>query len=164
MKKGRSLRKLGRTSNERKQLFRNLIREVSAHGYMETSEAKAKALRPQLEKLITTGKDDTLTAFRRLVESVGDVETAKTLQKLGELFKKRPGGYTRLIRLGRQGGDNTSVVRLELVEKLAIADIITPQNTDKKILKPETKKLSSAKETKVKILPKNKKVRQSKQI
>lgn len=135
MRKGVHTRKLNRTSNERRQLFRNLIREMSQHGYMVTTEARAKAVKPQFEKLITTAKDDSLVSFRKLVAEAGDVRTAKTLQKLGELFAKRAGGYTRLIKLGSQFGNNAKVVRMELVEKLVTAEVVTPK--EKKVVGQE---------------------------
>lgn len=126
MRKRLSGRKFGRTSNERKQLFRNLIRSMAAQGSIETSLAKAKAIRPQVEKLVTTAKVSGLSVFRRLMQETGTANTAKQLVSYGQLFAKRPGGYTRIVRLGHQQGDNTESVRIEFVEKLEKA-VVVPQ-------------------------------------
>lgn len=156
MKKGIKTRKLGRTSNERKQLFRNLMRSVVLHGYVDTSEAKAKAVKPIFEKLISAARGDTLVHFRKVISQVGDVEIAKEVMKLGDLFAKRPGGYTRLIRMGAQAGDNTQVVRLELVEKLAVAETIAPKKTTEAVQAKEVKKEVTTK--KIETKPKSKKM------
>jgi large subunit ribosomal protein L17 len=154
MKKGVHIRKLNRTSNQRRQLFRHLIAEMGEHGFLVTTEARAKAVKPQFEKLITVAKEDSLTAFRKLVAAVGDVDTAKTLQKLGDLFAKRAGGYTRLIKLGTQSGNNAKVVRMELIEKLILPEIvtgvkktITSTPTPKKVIKTESQPVPVKKKT-----------------
>lgn len=153
MKKNIKGRKLSRSTNERKQLFRNLVRSLTMHGFVETSEAKAKAVRPLFEKLVTRGKKNSLTNFRRVLSEVGEVATAQNIMKLGSLFAKRPGGYTRLIKMGYQEGDNTQVVRLELVEKLVTAEVVSP---------PAVKKLQVANATSK--VPVEKTVKETKSI
>lgn len=134
MRKQYSGVKLSRTSNERRQLFRNLMASVVNHGYIVTSEAKAKAVKPQLEKLVTTAKANSLVSFRKLLKETGNSGVTKKLIELGGLFAKRPGGYMRIIRLHNQKGDNTQVVRLEWVDKLVKPEIISAK---KEITKKE---------------------------
>ena len=110
--------KLSRTTNERKQLFRNLTRSLAEHGSIVTSLAKAKAAKRFVEKLITWAKKNNLTSFRYLVAKTNDLATARILTNIAKHFQQRNGGYTRLIRLGRQKGDNSLKVRLEWVEKV----------------------------------------------
>lgn len=116
--------KLSRTTNERKQLFRNLVVSTVKHGFIVTSQAKAKAIKPKLEHLVTWAKNKSLTSFRKLVAETGDVKTSRALLDLGELFKMRPGGYTRIIKLNHQQGDNSAQVRLEWVEKLIKPEVV----------------------------------------
>ena len=77
MRKGIGTKKLNRTSNERKQLFRNLIRSLALHGYLVTSEAKAKAVKPIFEKLVTLAKKNTVLEMRRLVSETGNVDVSR---------------------------------------------------------------------------------------
>lgn len=141
MKKRVAGRKLSRTTNERKQLFRNLMRALVERNYIVTSLTKAKTVKPLVEKLVTLAKHNTLTVIRRLVAVTGDEGTAQKLIQLGALFNTRPGGYTRIVRLANQTGDNTLLVRLEWVEKLSVPEVIKP--SDKKAakeLKPQQKR------------------------
>ncbi|MBI4058414.1 50S ribosomal protein L17 [Candidatus Gottesmanbacteria bacterium] len=121
MNKRKQLKKLNRTTDERKRLFRNLIASMAKTGAVVTTKAKAQAVKPLLEKLVTEGKGGTLTHIRRVITGTGDVVTARTLLGYSKLFAKRPGGYTRMIRLPNQAGDNASMVKLEWVEKLVLA-------------------------------------------
>lgn len=139
MKKGISGKKLSRTTNERKQLFRNIIREIVDHGFVETTIAKAKAVKPQVEKLVTIAKQKTLASFRRLIAEVVDTDIAKKLEGYGALFEKRPGGYTRIIRVGERG-DGSKMVRLEWVEKI-IEPEVTVQSQPKTKTEKESKKV-----------------------
>jgi len=111
-------RKLSRNIKQRKALFKNLINALVLHGKIETTEAKAKAIRGLIDKLITKGKAQTLHS-RRLIAAFLQNKKAvnKIVDELGPLFKKRPGGFTRIVRLGRRRGDEAMVVKLELVEK-----------------------------------------------
>jgi large subunit ribosomal protein L17 len=120
MNKQKSLRKLNRNTDERKRLFKGLIRSFAQKGKLETSVTKAKAVRPLVEKLVTEAKKNTLSSFRRLIADTSDVNTAYHLQKAGVVFKNRPGGYTRIIRLGSRSGDNTEKVRMEWVEQVQL--------------------------------------------
>lgn len=149
MKKRIKIRKFSRTSNERKQLFRNLITSLVQYGFIETSEAKAKAIRPMVEKLVTMAKDNSLSSFRRLIQNTGSSEVAKGLQVVGQTFSSRPGGYVRLIRLGHRLGDDSSVVRIEWVEKITNPEIVTSVKKEiKKVDMPDKKVTVEAKPTK----------------
>lgn len=111
-------KKLSLNKDKRKALFKNLINSLIIRGEIKTTEARAKAIRRLVEKLITKGKEQTLHA-RRLIAAFLQNKKAvnKIVDELAPLFKKRPGGFTRIIRLGERKGDNAPLVRLELVEK-----------------------------------------------
>jgi len=110
-------RKLGRSSGHRKALYKNLITELFRHERIKTTEAKAKAIRGKAEKLITLGKRGDLHA-RRLASARLNDQTivAKLFDDLAPRYEERPGGYTRILKLGRRQGDGASMVLLELVE------------------------------------------------
>lgn len=111
-------KKLSRDLKQRKALFKNLINAFVIKGTIKTTESKAKAVRRLVEKLITKGRSGTLHA-RRLIASFLQNKQAvnKIVDDLGPIFKNRPGGFTRIVRLGRRRGDKAMMVRLELVEK-----------------------------------------------
>ena len=113
-KAGRQLR---RTSEQRLALLRNLASSLIEQGAIETTEAKAKELRPFVEKLITKAKSGTLHARRLAVRHVHKRETAdKLFREVGPKFATRPGGYTRILKLGHRRGDGADMARIELVE------------------------------------------------
>lgn len=104
--------------SQRKALFKNLINSLVIHGMIKTTEAKAKAIRGLVDKLITQGKTGTLQARRTIGSFLQDKTVVKKIiDELGPLFKTRPGGFTRIVRLGQRKGDGAMMVRLELVEK-----------------------------------------------
>ncbi len=116
-------RRLGRSSGHRRALRRNLITELFRHERIKTTEAKAKAIRSDAEKLITLAKrglqDDsyTLHARRQAVAALNDPAIAKKLfDELAPRYEEREGGYTRLYKLGRRQGDGALMVVMELVE------------------------------------------------
>ena len=112
-KAGRSLR---RTSEQRLALLRNLATSLIESGGIETTEAKAKELRPFVEKLITKAKTGTLHARRLAGRHVQKRAAAdKLFQELGPKFATRKGGYTRIIKVGPRKGDNAPMARIELV-------------------------------------------------
>lgn len=160
MRKRLSGRKFSRTTNERKRMFRNLVRSLVEQGFLVTSLAKAKSTKPLVEKLVTIARKEGLNSYRRLFQETGLAETAKQLAAYGKLFAKRPGGYTRIIRLGFQAGDNTERVRLEFVEKIEKA-IVVP-----KTVAPKTElaaKLEQKTEKKTAVKPKTKAKKTKKQ-
>ena len=110
-------RKLGRNSAQRKALFRNLVTELLWHERIRTTEAKAKAVRPYAERLITLAKRGDLHARRLAARDVQDPDTlSKLFDDLAERYEDREGGYTRIYKLGPRKGDAAPMVLLSLVE------------------------------------------------
>ena len=119
-------RRLKRDSGHRRLLFRNLITELFRHGRIRTTEARAKAIRGRAEKLITIAKTGVARQEigeydahqHRLVAAVVTDKTVvkKLFAEIAPRYQTRPGGYTRLLKLGPRKGDGASMVLLELVE------------------------------------------------
>ncbi|NRA73567.1 MAG: 50S ribosomal protein L17 [Rickettsiales bacterium] len=116
MKHGRKLKKLNRTPSHRKSLLANLAVSLFKHERIQTTLTKAKALRPFAEKLITKSKTKNLHRFRQVLSVVKDKSIAKKLEELGERFKTRPGGYTRIYKYGFRAGDASPMALIELVD------------------------------------------------
>ncbi len=113
-KAGRSLR---RTSEQKLALMRSLASSLIERGAIETTEAKAKELRPFVEKLITKARSGTLHARRLAGRDVQKRELAdKLFQELGPKYATRPGGYTRILKTGHRKGDGAEMARIELIE------------------------------------------------
>ena len=113
-KAGRQLR---RTSEQKLALMRNLATSLIEYGAIETTEAKAKELRPFVEKLITKARTGTLHSRRLAGRHVQKREAAdKLFQELGPRFAKRPGGYTRILMTVHRKGDGAEMARIELIE------------------------------------------------
>jgi large subunit ribosomal protein L17 len=111
-------RQLSRTSSHRRALLNNMASSLFEHGRIITTEAKAKELRPFAEKLITLARRGDLHA-RRLVER--RIKSRETLSRLfseiGPRFAARPGGYTRILKLGHRDGDGADIARIELLSE-----------------------------------------------
>jgi large subunit ribosomal protein L17 len=111
-------RQLSRTSSHRRALLNNMATSLFEHGRVITTEAKAKELRPFAEKLITLARRGDLHA-RRLVER--KIKSRETLSRLfseiGPRFAARPGGYTRILKLGHRKGDGADIARIELLSE-----------------------------------------------
>jgi large subunit ribosomal protein L17 len=113
-KAGRQLR---RTSEQKLALMRSLASSLIEHGAIETTEAKAKELRPFVEKLITKARNGTLHSRRLAGRHVQKRATAdKLFQEVGPRFAKRAGGYTRILKTGHRKGDGAEMARIELIE------------------------------------------------
>ena len=116
MRHGMANRKLGRTSAHRNALFRNQLSSLIEHERIITTLPKAKELRPQIERLVTLGKNDSVHNRRQAGRVVGDDGLiAKLFDTLGPRFTERPGGYTRIIKLGPRRGDAAEMAILEFV-------------------------------------------------
>lgn len=114
LKKGRQLR---RTPQHKLSLMRNLAQSLIERGAIETTEAKAKELRPFIEKLITKAKSGTLHSRRLAGRHVQKRETAdKLFADIGPRFATRKGGYTRILKTGHRKGDGAEMARIELVD------------------------------------------------
>ena len=109
--------KLSRSSAHRKALFMNLAREVLDHERIETTEAKAKAVKPEVERLITLAKRGDLHARRQALSALGQDKFVvyKLFEEIAPRYAERPGGYTRILKLGPRKSDATEMVFLELV-------------------------------------------------
>ncbi len=116
MRHGMVNRKLGRTSGHRAALFRNQLASLIDKERIITTLPKAKELRPQIERLVTLGKSDSVHNRRQAERVVAeDVLIAKLFDTLGPRFSERPGGYTRIIKLGTRRGDAAEMAILEFV-------------------------------------------------
>ncbi len=107
---------LGRTAGPRNALLRNLAAQVIIYEKVETTLAKAKAIKPIVERLITKAKRGDLNSRRQLIAylpTLGAVR--KLMDKLGPQYKDRAGGYTRIVKLGRRIGDRAEMAQIELV-------------------------------------------------
>lgn len=111
-------RKLGRPTDHRLAMFRNLVTDLLKHERIITTEAKAKEVRGLAEKMITLGKRGDLSARRRAFGYVYDKAIVKKLfDELGPRYADRPGGYSRIVKLGARRGDGAKMAQLELIEE-----------------------------------------------
>ena len=111
-------RKLGRSPAHRKALFRNQLSSLVKAERIRTTLQKAKELRPLAEKVVTQGKRDTLHARRQVNRLISDRELVKKLfDEIAPRFHERPGGYTRIIKLGPRKGDGAEMAYLEFVDR-----------------------------------------------
>ena len=127
MRHRKSGRKLGRNSSHRKAMFRNMVTSLIQEEQIQTTVAKAKEVRPQIEKLITLAKKnldgqvdaaDRVAAIRQAGKFVrGRDALQKLFSEIGERFVGRPGGYTRIIRVGTRLGDNAEMAIIELLSE-----------------------------------------------
>ncbi|MBI5038052.1 MAG: 50S ribosomal protein L17 [Candidatus Kerfeldbacteria bacterium] len=116
MRHRRTAKKLGRSGSARRGLTKNLYRSFFIHGKMTTTEAKAKAIKPVLEKLITTGKRNTLHARREIIKQTGSAAVAKLLlSDISVRYKDRNGGYLRITKLFKRTGDAAPMVIITYV-------------------------------------------------
>jgi large subunit ribosomal protein L17 len=166
MRHRNSGRKLGRTREHRKALFRNLATAILVHGRITTTEPKAKEIRGVVEPLITLAQSDTLHARRQAYRVLGNHQLVKQLfDVIGPEFKGIPGGYTRLVKLALpRKGDCAPLAIIELIKgehlnSLTSADKTktTPESaptdasgetqTKSAVLKAKTQKVTAAKST-----------------
>lgn len=126
---------------------------------IKTTEAKAKAIRADVEKLITIAKKKGANAEHEIHKKVPNKEVVqKVINTLGPLFANRPGGYTRIIRLENRLKDNASIVILQFVEKAEVGEVVNEKTTGKrKENRKNSKKEVKSKEVKSKIPGKNEK-------
>ena len=111
-------RRLGRTTSHRVAMFRNMVTSFLNHEKITTTDAKAKELRSIAEKMITLGKKGDLHAMRQAAAYIRDKKVVtKLFTTIAPRYKERPGGYTRIIKLGIRPGDNAPVSIIELVEE-----------------------------------------------
>ena len=117
MRHQRAGKKLGRDSAHRKALYANLAGALIEHGRIKTTEAKAKAVKPFAEQMITLGKRGDLAARRQAIAELRSQDVVHQLfAEVAPRFADRPGGYTRIVKLGPRLGDAAEMVYLELVD------------------------------------------------
>lgn len=117
MRHQKGIKKLGRTSQHRAAMLRNMVTSLFQHGRIHTTEAKAKALRPFAERLVTLAKRGDLHARRLAAKDVRDGEVLKTLfSDIADANQSRNGGYTRVLKTGKRRGDNAPTALIELVD------------------------------------------------
>ncbi|WP_294635552.1 50S ribosomal protein L17 [uncultured Aquabacterium sp.] len=118
MRHGNGLRKLNRTSSHRAAMFRNMANSLIEHEAIKTTVPKAKELRRIVEPLITLAKEPTLANKRLAFDRLRNRDNVvKLFNVLGPRFAKRPGGYTRILKMGFRVGDNAPMAYMELVER-----------------------------------------------
>ena len=117
MRHQRNRHKLGRDASHRKALLANLSKELIEHERIETTVSKAKAVKPEVEKLITLARRGDLHARRQALAALGQDKFVvyKLFDEIAPRYAERPGGYTRILKLGPRRSDATEMVLLELV-------------------------------------------------
>ena len=110
-------RKLGRATGHRRAMYRNLVTDLLNYEKITTTEAKAKEVRGLAEKMITLGKESGLHSRRQALSFITDKKIVeKVFADLAPRYAERPGGYTRIVKLGPRLGDGAAMVQLELVK------------------------------------------------
>ena len=117
MRHKKTRHKLNRSPSHRKALMRNLCKEIIDHERIQTTEAKAKAVKPEVEQLITLAKRGDLHARRQALSRLGQDKFVvhKLFEEVAPRYAQRPGGYTRILKLGPRRSDSTEMVFIELV-------------------------------------------------
>ena len=118
MRHGKKLRKLNRTSAHRQAMLRNMMNSLIEHEAIKTTLPKAKELRKVIEPMITLAKTDTVANKRLAFDRLRDRDSVmKLFNDLGPRFANRPGGYTRILKMGFRVGDNAPMAYVELVDR-----------------------------------------------
>ena len=119
MRHGHGLRKLNRTTSHRLAMLRNMMNSLLTHEVIKTTLPKAKELRRVVEPMITLAKEPTLANRRLAFDRLRDRDVVvKLFNELGPRFKARPGGYTRILKMGYRVGDNAPMAFVELVDRV----------------------------------------------
>ena len=118
MRHGHGLRKLNRTSEHRLAMLRNMMNSLIEHEVIKTTVPKAKELRRVIEPMLTLGKEPTLSNKRLAFDRLRNRDNvAKLFNELGPRYQTRPGGYTRILKMGFRVGDNAPMALVELVDR-----------------------------------------------
>jgi len=148
----------GRRPDARKALLRGLVDSIVEHGRIRTTVAKAKELRRHVEKAITYAKKDTVHARRILAARYPNTNTVETIfNNISKRFADRPGGYTRIIKLGTRPGDQAEMAFIEFV------DYVLPEATTENTVSGDSTKEAVAKLTQKKVAKKRKTLRKLQQ-
>ena len=123
MRHGHGLRKLNRTSSHRLAMLRNMMNSLIQHEVIKTTLPKAKELRRVVEPMITLSKEPTLANKRLAFDRLRDRDmVVKLFGELGPRYKARPGGYTRILKMGFRVGDNAPMALVELVDRPDVSE------------------------------------------
>ncbi|MGC9562046.1 50S ribosomal protein L17 [Brachymonas sp.] len=123
MRHGLKLRKLNRTSSHRQAMLRNMMNSLIAHEAIKTTLPKAKELRKVIEPMITLAKTNTVANKRLAFDRLRDRDSVvKLFGELGPRFATRPGGYTRILKMGFRVGDNAPMAYIELVDRAEVEE------------------------------------------
>ena len=123
MRHGHGLRKLNRTTSHRLAMLRNMMNSLIEHEVIKTTLPKAKELRRVIEPMITLAKEPTLANKRLAFDRLRDRDmVVKLFGELGPRFKARPGGYTRILKMGFRVGDNAPMALVELVDRPEVSE------------------------------------------
>ncbi|MDF1484953.1 50S ribosomal protein L17 [Ramlibacter sp. H39-3-26] len=124
MRHGHGLRKLNRTSEHRLAMLRNMMNSLIEHEVIKTTLPKAKELRRVVEPMITLAKEATLANRRLAFDRLRDRDSVtKLFNVLGPRFKARPGGYTRILKMGFRVGDNAPMALVELLDRPEVEEV-----------------------------------------
>lgn len=130
MRHGHGLRKLNRTSEHRLAMLRNMMNSLIEHEVIKTTVSKAKELRRVVEPMITLAKEATLANRRLAFDRLRDRDSVtKLFNELGPRFKARPGGYTRILKMGFRVGDNAPMALVELVDRPDVVEASAAETT-----------------------------------
>ena len=146
-------RKLNRTSEHRKALFKNMLNSLIKYEQITTTLPKAKELKPKIDQMITLGKKNNLNSKKNLFSRLQNQSTVEKLTKiLSQRYEKRKGGYSRLVRAGFRYGDDAPMAIIELVDRdLNAKKIDVKKPVDTKVDKqPATKSKEKEVEKKIK--------------
>ena len=146
-------RKLNKTSEHRKALFKNMLNSLIKYEQITTTLPKAKELKPKMDKVITLGKQNNLQSKKSLFSKLQDSKSVNKLVKiLSQRYEKRNGGYSRIIRAGYRYGDDAPMAIIELIDRDVLAKKIdvkkkNPEKKDEasKKIEPETTKKTKTK-------------------
>ena len=145
MRHGFANRKLNRTSEHRKALFKNMLNSLIKYEQITTTLPKAKFLKPQADKIITLGKKETLQTTRLLMKKLQNIQSTNKVKKtLSKRYEKRNGGYTRIVKAGFRYGDNAPMAVIEFVDRDKEAKRIDKKKKDTAKEKQEEKKSAPA--------------------
>jgi len=145
MRHGIGYRKLNKTGEHRKALFKNMLNSLIKYEQIKTTLPKAKFLKPQADKIITLGKKETLQTTKLLVSQLQDIKSANKVKKtLSKRYEKRNGGYTRIIKAGFRYGDNAPMAIIEFVDRDVEARRIDKKKKDTSKETPKTEEKNQA--------------------
>ena len=138
-------KKLNRTSEHRKALLKNMLNSLIKYEQITTTLPKAKFLKPQADKIITLGKNESLQATKLLMIKLQDIKSTNKVRKtLSKRYEKRSGGYTRIVKAGFRYGDNAPMAVIEFVDRDVEAKRIDKKKKEITKDQKETKKLATA--------------------